>query len=291
MARPFFLVDVFTQRALAGNQLAVVTDSEGLSSRQMQQIAREFNFSETTFLMPQRNGHPRRLRIFTPVAELPFAGHPTLGSAHVLRTELSRRAPMNIALELGVGVVPVAFEPGRDGGRYWMRQPSAVFGRTAPRAAAAAAIGLKPSDLSADHPVQEVSTGLPTLIVPVGSRAALDRCQLDKSRLGRLLERRESRSLLAFATEASRGHAVSVRVFVPGLGVTEDAATGSSNGCLAAYLARHRCLGDSRVDVRAEQGWGMGRPSTLHLRATEMDDSVDVRVGGGCVTIARGELA
>lgn len=291
MPRRFFTVDVFTQRAYAGNQLAVVTDSEGLSTKQMQQIAREFNFSETSFVMPARNGHARRVRIFTPVAELPFAGHPTLGTAHVLRTELASKPPMNVTLELGVGLVPVAFEPGREGGLYWMRQPSATFGRTAPRKAMAAALGLKPAELGDECPIQEVSTGLATMIVPVRTRAALDRCQVDTARMAKLLEKRDARSVLAFTAEASRGHAVSVRVFVPGLGVPEDAATGSGNGCLAAYLARYRCLGDSRVDIRAEQGWTLGRPSTLHLRATELDEAVDVRVGGGCVTVSRGELA
>jgi len=291
MSRRFYIVDVFTRRAYAGNPLAVVADAEGLTTRRMQQIALEMNYSETTFILPRQAGRLPRVRIFTPRTELPFAGHPAIGTAHVIRTELSRRARMNLTLQLGIGPISVVSDDrsGRD--FYWMRQPAARFGRRPGAAAAASALGLKTADLVAEWPIEEVSTGIAFLIVPVRTRAALERCRVDPDLSAALLNRLEADAILAFAPEAAaKGHAVSVRVFVDALGVPEDPATGSGNGCLAAYLARHRCLGDSRVDVCAEQGWMLARPSTLHLRATERDGNVDVRVGGGCVTVARGKL-
>lgn len=291
MSRSFYIVDVFTDRAYAGNPLAVVADATGLTTRRMQQIALEMNYSETTFILPARDRRPPRVRIFTPRTELPFAGHPAIGTAHVIRTELSRRPAMNLTLRLGVGPLSVVCEQRAAGDFYWMRQPPARFGRRVGAGVAAAALGLEPADLVADWPVEEVSTGLAFLIVPVRTRAVLERCRVDPDRSAALLQKLDAAGILAFAPEAAaRAHAASVRVFVDALGVPEDPATGSGNGCLAAYLARHRCLGDSRVDVRVEQGWMLGRPSTLYLRATEMDDSVDVRVGGGCVTVARGKL-
>jgi trans-2,3-dihydro-3-hydroxyanthranilate isomerase len=293
MPREFFIVDVFTDRAYSGNQLAVVTDARGLRDRDMQAIAREMNFSETTFVLPApAAGRGPRVRIFTPRREVPFAGHPTLGTAHVIRTELWSRPRASVALELGVGTVPVFYDQRGDRGLYWMRQPAPTFGRIVDRRLAAAAVGLRPADLMPRWPVQEVSTGLGHLVIPVRSRAALERARVDRGPCFALLEQLDAKAVLLFTpAPRRRSHQLSVRVFVDWYGVPEDPATGSGNGCLAAYLARHRCLGDSRLDVRAEQGWLLGRPSVLHLRATDVDGKVDVRVGGGCVTIASGRLA
>jgi trans-2,3-dihydro-3-hydroxyanthranilate isomerase len=289
MTRSLYIVDVFTERALAGNQLAVVTGAKGLTARQMLSFARETNFSETTFVMaeqPSAGGWP--VRIFTPVEEVPFAGHPTLGTAHVIRHALLGGRVDRITLSLAVGLTPVYVE--RTGKRelYWMRQQFPTFGKRLPRKAVAQALGLSPTDLDS-RPIEEVSTGLPFLVVPVRSRRSLERVRVDRAALLGLVEGLDAKAIIAFAPGAkSAGHQLTARVFTDYYGVPEDAATGSANGCLASWLVQHRYLDDEAIDLRVEQGVSMGRPSTLHLRAMRTSRGIEVRVGGGVVDIARG---
>ena len=291
MTRSLHLVDVFTDRPCAGNQLAVVTGAKGLTTRQMQAFAREMNFSETTFVLsdqPQGGGWP--VRIFTPAEELPFAGHPTLGTAHVIRHALLGGRVDRVTLALGIGLTPVFVE--RDAKRelYWMRQRYPTFGERLPRKAVAPMLGLSPADLDS-HPIDVVSTGLPTLIVPVRTRRALERIRVDRDGLRTLVKGVEATAVLAFAPGAGRaGHQLTARVFVDELGVPEDAATGSSNGCLAAWLVQNRFLGDDAISLRVEQGTSIGRPSSLHLRAMRTSRGIEIRVGGGVVDVARGTV-
>jgi trans-2,3-dihydro-3-hydroxyanthranilate isomerase len=245
----------------------------------MQAFAREMNFAETTFVVaehPVGGGWP--VRIFTPSSELPFAGHPTLGTAHVIRHALLGGRVDRVTLVLGIGLTPVFVE--RDAKRelYWMRQRCPTFGARLPRKAVAPLLGLSPADLDS-HPIETVSTGLPTVIVPVRTRRALERIRVDAS------------AVLAFARGAARaGHQLTARVFVDDLGVPEDAATGSSNGCLAAWLVQNRFLDDDAIDLRVEQGTSIGRPSSLHLRAMRTSRGIEIRVGGGVVDVARGTV-
>jgi trans-2,3-dihydro-3-hydroxyanthranilate isomerase len=291
MSRSLHIVDVFTDRPFAGNQLAVVTGAKGLGVRQMQAFAREMNFSETTFVVADRPVDGLwPVRIFTPAHELPFAGHPTLGTAHVIRNALLGTRVDRLTLGLGVGPVPVSFE--RDGKRelYWMRQPAPTFGARRTRRQVAPALGLAPTDLDA-HPIEEVSTGVPFLIVPVRTRRALERIRVDRDALAKLVDDLDAKAVLAFAPGAKgAGAKLTVRVFVDFHGVPEDAATGSANGCLAAWLVQHRYLDDDAIDIRVEQGMSIGRPSTLHLRAMKTSRRLEVRVGGGVVDVARGTL-
>jgi trans-2,3-dihydro-3-hydroxyanthranilate isomerase len=293
--RPLHIVDVFTHTAHAGNPLAVVTHAAGLSTRKMQAFAREMNFSETTFVLddaPVRGAW--RTRIFTPAHEIPFAGHPTLGTAHVIRTQLARGVPETVTLALKIGRVPVVTAQAGRRTLYWMTQPAPRWGGVVAPGAVARALGLRPADLDTRFPVQEVSTGLATLIVPVRTRAALAGIRVDRPRLLKLVEGLEAKSVLAFCVGAAdRRHQLTVRVFVDYYGVPEDPATGSSNGCLAAWLARHRVLGTEAIDVRALQGVAVGRPSTLHLRTVPLPDGgLEVQVGGGVVDIVTaGRLA
>lgn len=291
MTRTLHLVDVFTDRPCAGNQLAVVTGAKGLTARQMQAFAREMNFSETTFVTADRPvGGLWPVRIYTPAEEVPFAGHPTLGTAHVIRTALLGGRVERVTLGLGVGPMPVSFE--RDGRRelYWMRQKHPTFGRRLSRKQVAPVLGLAPTDLDA-HPIEEVSTGLPFLIVPVRSRRALERSKVDRDALLKLVADLDAKAVLAFAPGAKTpGCTYTVRVFVDYYGVPEDPATGSANGCLAAWLVQHQFMKVDAVDLRVEQGMSIGRPSVLHLKAMRTSRSLEVRVGGGVVDVARGVL-
>jgi trans-2,3-dihydro-3-hydroxyanthranilate isomerase len=291
MTRSLYLVDVFTDRPCSGNQLAVVTGAKGLNVRQMQAFAREMNFAETTFVMgdrPAGGGWP--VRIFTPMSEVPFAGHPTLGTAHVIRHELLGGRVDRVTLSLEAGLTPVFVE--RDGKheRYWMRQRFPTFGRRLPRKLIAPVLGLSPADLDS-HPIEEVSTGLATLVVPVRTRRALERIKVDREAMLKLVDGLDAKAVMAFAPGAQgAGHQLTARVFVDYYGVPEDAATGSANGCLASWLVQHRYFDDDAIDLRVEQGVSIGRPSTLHLRAMRTSRGIEVRVGGGVVDIARGTL-
>lgn len=277
MTRRFRIVDVFTEAPLAGNQLAVVLDAEGLDTARMQAIAREFNFSETTFVLPStRPGCDLRVRIFTPLIELPMAGHPTVGTTVVLHREgrIGRRA----TLELGVGPTPVELD-GR--GHAWMTQQPPEFGPEPPdRAELAAALGLGTADLVADLPAQVVSTGNPFLLVPVVSIAALGRARPDHARwdpVSALLPQHPA----AYLFVPAEGDTVRTRLFSPTL-TSEDPATGSAAGPLGAYAARH--LG--RTSLLVEQGVEIGRRSFITVDAS----GERPRVGGPAVIVAAGEL-
>ena len=291
MTRSLHLVDVFTDRPCAGNQLAVVTGAKGLNAPAMQAFAREMNFAETTFVMSDRpvgGGWP--VRIFTPKHEVPFAGHPTLGTAHVIRHALLGGRVDRVTLSLEAGLTPVFVERATKHELYWMRQRFPTFGRRLPRKLVAPVLGLSPADLDS-HPIEEVSTGLAHLVIPVRTRRALERIRVDRDAMLKLVDGLDAKSVIAFAPGArGAGHQLTARVFVDYYGVPEDAATGSGNGCLASWLVQHRYLDDDAIEVRVEQGVSIGRPSTLHLRAMRTSRGIEVRVGGGVVDVARGTL-
>jgi trans-2,3-dihydro-3-hydroxyanthranilate isomerase len=277
LAWNFKIVDVFTERPLAGNQLAVVLDAEGLDPASMQAVAREFNFSETTFVTSsQEQGCDWRVRIFTPLYELPMAGHPTIGTAVVLRQE--GRIDSEVVLELGVGPTPVAFD---SEGLAWMTQPEARFGQEVEdRELLASALSLTAQDLRHDLPAQVVSCGNEFLFVPISSLEALGRMRVNMAVWEQATSIMQRGGVFGFF-ETARGR-VRARMFAPTMGVPEDPATGSAAGPLGAYFARH--LGVTSLLV--EQGVEMGRPSTLHVDAT----AARPRVGGRAVTVASGQL-
>lgn len=285
------IVDVFAQQRYAGNQLAVVTDASGLSTERMQAIAGEMDYSETTFVTGEPTDGAWPVRIFTPASEIPFAGHPTLGTAAVIREHLADGRPESVALDLDVGEVPVEVRR-RDGREtLWMTQRPPTFGEELEHARLAEVLGLQVADLDGDWPVQVVSTGLPTIVVPVADRTALSSIDLDRAAYDAVTGDREAKNVLAVCRDPrDDDNDLAVRVFAPFYDVPEDPATGSSNGCLAAWLARHRYLGDGSVSVRVEQGHEMGRPSLLGLDARDEGDAVHVAVGGRVVPVASGDL-
>lgn len=285
---PYVQVDVFASRALEGNALAVFTDARGLSDEEMQAVARETNLSETTFVLPDTAalpGRPVRVRIFTVGEEVPFAGHPTLGTAFVLRGPDRAR---EVVLALGVGDIPVRFEDREEGAFGEMRQRDPVFGRVHDRAEVARALGLAESDLDPAAEVQTVSTGLPFAIVPIRSLATLRALRLDWARADAYLAGTDARFfyLVSRETEDPTCRLHARMIFYGG----EDPATGSAAGSCVAWVV-HQGLAAPGETWVIEQGIEARRPSRIVVRAGGDRDRVsDVRVAGGVVEVARGEL-
>jgi trans-2,3-dihydro-3-hydroxyanthranilate isomerase len=286
---PFHIVDVFAEKKYAGNQLAVFRGAGELTRAEMQSIARETNFSETTFILadvPDKGGFD--VRIFTPREEVPFAGHPTLGTAYIINQAILHGEAQKVTLNLKVGQIPVSFHPD---GTCWMQQIQPMFGPQHEAAALVAVLGLEAADVDERFPVEEVSTGLPFFIVPLKTLAALQRVKVDLSRYYALIKNTLAKGILVFCPETHEaGNDLSVRVFVDYYGVPEDPATGSGNGCLAGYLVKRRYFGGERIQVRCEQGYEIGRPSLLRLEAEEREEKISIKVGGKCVVVARGEF-
>ncbi len=286
---PFYIVDVFAEKKYAGNQLAVFRHAKELSSEEMQQLARETNFSETTFILqdePHDGGYD--VRIFTPGEEVPFAGHPTLGTAHIIRSEILKGKADAIVLNLKVGKIPVTC--GRDG-YFWMKQIEPEFGKQHPAEILAAILNLSIDDIDGRFPVQEVSTGLPFFIVPLRTLDALKSAKVNRDKYFAFIKETWAKGMLVFCPQAHEArNDISVRVFVDCFGIPEDPATGSGNGCLAGYLVKHRYFGKDTIDLRSEQGYEIGRPSLLLLKAEQEGHKIHISVGGKAVTVAKGEF-
>ncbi|RMH76493.1 MAG: PhzF family phenazine biosynthesis protein [Cyanobacteria bacterium J007] len=291
MSLNFYIVDVFAEEKYSGNQLAVLTVANSLTDEEMQRIAREVNYSETTFILCDRpNNGGYDVRIFTPKKELPFAGHPTLGTAFILQQEMIRNPVETVNLNLKVGQIPVQFSY-REGKPdvLWMRQNAPTFHRQLSIEAIAPALGLAIEDFDPRFPVQEVSTGIPFWIAPLASLDALKRAKIDLDRYSDVVASSDAREILLFAPEAyQKDSDLSARMFAPLLGVPEDPATGSANGCLAAYLVQNQYFGTEAIDVRVDQGYEIDRPSLLLLKARKTSEAISVHVGGRVVAIARG---
>ncbi len=290
----FYIVDVFAEEKYAGNQLAVFRGGTALTNCEMQSIAREMNFSETTFILSgkKRDGG-FDVRIFTPGEEVPFAGHPTLGTAHIIRTEILRKRNVGeIKLNLKAGQIPVSFnDSARQDTICWMNQMEPVFGETISTDVIAAILSLDTDDVDNRFPVEEVSTGLPHILVGLGSLDSLKRARVDKDKYFNFIKNRWAKPILIFCPEPHNPlNDISVRMFADCFGIPEYPATGSGNGCLAGYLVRHRYWGKDEIDIRAEQGYEIGRPSLLFLRAKEKNGQISVSVGGTVITVAKGEF-
>jgi trans-2,3-dihydro-3-hydroxyanthranilate isomerase len=292
--RCYVTVDVFTAKAFGGNPLAVVLDAEGLSTSQMQSIAAEFNYSETTFVLPPRAAaHTAQVRIFTPRTEIAFAGHPTVGTAVVLARELEARggSPLaDLVLEEGAGLVPVRL----------MRAGGAVIGaefqaprplEMGPRVAledAAACLSLPAADLCPDFPPQVLSVGLPFLVVSLASREALRRARPSLAAHERVLPPAGTDSVFAY-TRGDAPEDLHARMFSPLDSIAEDPATGSAAAATLAFLGAQRPERD--LTWRIEQGMDMGRPSLILGRTRKRDGAVTaVHVGGHAVAVMHGSL-
>jgi trans-2,3-dihydro-3-hydroxyanthranilate isomerase len=289
----FYIVDVFAESRLSGNQLAVFRDCAKLTTATMQRIAREMHYSETTFITseePHEGGYD--VRIFTPGYELPFAGHPTLGTAYIVQSQIIGRRMEEVVLNMKVGQIPVTFSYSRGAPDVlWMRQKFPVFGKSFDRGRIAKILGLSSSDFDPRFPVQLVSTGVPFVVVPLMSLKAIKQIKINQIGLAKLFKETKSTVILVFSPETySSENDFNVRVFGLPSVIPEDPATGSGNGCLAAYLVKHRYLGAEKVDVRVEQGYEIDRRSLLMLRARETSGGIEVEVGGRVQFVAKGEF-
>jgi len=282
--------DVFSSNPLEGNSLAVVSDARGLSDAAMHAIAKEMNLSETTFVFPRAAEIERqsgvRVRIFTVEEELPFAGHPTLGTAFALRGE---SGATEITLELNVGKVPVRFEETAGSPTFGeMTQVDPTFGVRHDREAMARATGLRVEDFDSSLPIETVSTGLPYVVTPLKSLEVIQELRVDLHRAGEYLESTGSR-FVYFVTRETVDPAAGLHarmLFYNG----EDPATGSAAGCAAAWMVKNGVAkSDQRVLI--EQGLEIERPSRIFVRAARRDNRiVNVRVGGNAVEVIRGEV-
>ncbi len=294
----YVIADVFTDRQFGGNQLAVFLDAAGIESARMQDIAREMNYSETTFLLPAERGGDYRVRIFTPQHELPFAGHPIVGTGY---TVVARRLkewtePLtSVTLEAGVGdiLVRVATEGGQ-AGQTWMNQPlPEVRARFDDTKRLARALSIDQSEIAkTELPIEAIHNGITTIVVPVASLSAVRKIKIDTGAIESISEEVGGETVIVFTRETiNQESSAHCRVFAPAAGVVEDAATGSANGPLGFYMVRHRLVEVQPTTlIVSEQGYEMNRPSTLHIEVDFDTEAKAVRVGGGVVISGQGEI-
>lgn len=296
----FVQADVFTARPFGGNQLAVFTDARGLSPAEMQALAREMNYSESTFVLPPEiPGAARRVRIFTPAIEMPMAGHPTVGTAFVL----AQRGAIPLAgastaatLQLNIGPVPVEIESRAGQPQFvWMTHRAPEFGPIrSDRERVAAALNITADDIRADWPMQVVSTGMPFLFVPLRSLEAIGRCRVNQFALQNLFENDAPVMVYMFTTETTTPEVLlHARMFGPHVAdIPEDPATGSASAPMGAYAARYQVLPrQPHMRFIIEQGVEMGRPSQIHVDVkTEGEAITSLRIGGQTVVVGEGEI-
>lgn len=295
----FQTADVFTNRIFGGNPLAVIPDARGLDAKQMQSIATEFNLSETAFVFPPDDpAHTRKLRIFTPAAEVPFAGHPTVGTAHVLASlgEIRGDVESRLVFEELVGPVPVTVR-WHEGAPVFCQLSVAQLPEIGPRpptrAAIAAMLSLDVSDLvTGSNAMEAVSCGLPFLFVPVKDRDAVARARVRMDLWEDKFRAYWAPQVMVFSRDPELERSdVRARVFVPGLSVPEDPATGSCAAALGGYLAAREDMREGQLCYRVEQGFEMGRPSLLDIEVDKREGAITaIRVGGETVLVASGEM-
>ena len=291
----YHLLDVFTNERFGGNQLAVFTNGRGLTTETMQRITAELNLSESTFVFPPDDpANDWKVRIFTPARELPMAGHPTIGTSYVLAREnmvgVSESHPV-IKLEEGVGVIPVTFQF-KDGmpARIQMQQPLPTFSpEFTDRQLAAELLSLTAADL-ADTPVQEVSTGVPFLFIPIKNMRAIKRIKFRTDIWEQKLK--QYGQFFVFTLETTYPTStVHSRMFGPSMNIAEDAASGAPSGPLGCYLVKYGLAQGNPAKITSEQGLEMGRPSYIHIEIGQANGAINfVGVGGECVYLGEGFL-
>ena len=293
---PYFICDVFTRQKFSGNQLAVIPDARRLDGRQMQQITREFNFSESTFVLPPEGDNTRKVRIFTPAAEIPFAGHPNIGTAFVL-ARIGELGPLEseqqVRFEEGAGIVEVLIRPDNDDGIFCeLKTPQKLtLGETISTDLASSMLSLEPEDIClATHPPRSASVGLPFLVVEVKNREVLARARFNHQEIDRVHQFGVPHDVLFYTTDCEDSD-IQARMFAPLDGVPEDPATGSANCALTALLTHYLPATDGNFRWKIAQGVEMGRPSQLHARTEKRNGKVTGSwIGGHSVMISEGTL-
>ena len=283
MGIPFYQVDVFTDHIFGGNPLAVFTEGQKLKEEDLQKIAREMNLSETSFVYPStKNEADFDVRIFTPTREIPFAGHPTLGSAYVLRKYgAAKENPLR--LNFKAGVIPVSTE----GDRSFMQHPPAqILHKLIPSKIIAEALGIPLSSLDGNLPIKVVTTGFPALFVPVNSLSVINKIAINAQTLNEVLDPLKIDMIYPFCRETlNPNNTVHSRAFAPSLGILEDPATGSVAGAMGAYWAS--LSNEVDISMVIEQGYAMQRPSLIHVEVSNREIQ-KIRVGGQCQSVFTG---
>jgi trans-2,3-dihydro-3-hydroxyanthranilate isomerase len=292
----YYTCDVFTETRFGGNQLAVLPQADGLSAQQMQQIAREFNFSETTFVLPAKSGHTRQVRIFTPVREVPFAGHPNIGTAFVLASvgEFGKiNYPLSVTFEEDAGIVSIKIDAaeGKVSSCELTAPQRLSLGETFSLELVASAISIDPKDIVTNtHGPQVASVGLPFIMVELSARSVLESARINMSGFEALRAKGVMPDIY-FYTRSNDDFDIRARMFAALSGVPEDPATGSANCALAGLLAHYNEKASDNFKWRIAQGVEMGRPSTLIARADKKDGVVQTtRIGGPAVMVSEGVI-
>jgi trans-2,3-dihydro-3-hydroxyanthranilate isomerase len=291
----FYTCDVFTDTRFGGNQLAVLPEAHGLSDRQMQQVAREFNFSESAFVLPPEQGHARRVRIFTPASEVPFAGHPNIGAAFVLAATGAFgpiETPITVTFEEKAGLVPIEIRLRE--GTLWceLSAPQRLsLGKTVSAESVGSTVSLSAADVvTTTHLPQVASVGLPFLIAELKDRSALGRARVNMQGVDALIAQGVTPDVYLY-TKSTDEFDIRARMFAPLDGVPEDPATGSANCALAGLLSHYSVATDGTFSWRVAQGVEMGRPSVLEVRAERREGIVEAtRVGGASVLVSEGVI-
>jgi len=291
----FYTCDVFTETRFGGNQLAVLPEADGLSKEQMQQITREFNYSETSFVFPPKSGHTRHVRIFTPAREIPFAGHPNVGTAFVLATtgQLGEIKSSSVTFEEEAGLVELTINAANGAVTSCeLTAPQDLsVGAKVPMELVAKAIGIKTNDIVTNtHPAQLASVGLPFIFVEVRDRAVLERARINMEGFETLAATGVMPDVY-FYVRSNDDFDIRARMFAPLSGVPEDPATGSANCTLGGLLAHYNKEVEGSFTFRIAQGVEMGRPSTLIARAEKRGNVVQTtRIGGASVLVTEGNI-
>lgn len=295
----FYILDVFAPKKYSGNQLAVVPNAGKLSDMQMQEIAKEINYSETTFILSdEKSKGGYNVRIFTPEEEVPFAGHPTLGTAYIIVKEIIGNKVEKIVLNLKIGQITVKFNwNDYENPVLWMKQNPPVFGHIFKPESISKVLKINVDDIDDRFPVQEVSTGLPFILVPLKDLNAVKRAEISLDRYYTLIKDRKAKAILVFCLQTyHEDNDLNVRMFAPHYGIPEDPATGSANGCLAGYLVKYHYFNNNKIDVKVEQGYEIGRPSLILLKAKSIpekkgyEEVIEVFVGGNVFMVAKGNF-
>lgn len=290
---PFYVVDVFAIGKYTGNQLAVFSNAQNLTTDQMQSIAKEIHFSETTFILsdqPENNGYS--VRIFTPKYELPFAGHPTIGTAFIIQQKIIQQPVSRVNLNLQIGQIPVdiSYQEGAID-ILWMAQRPPTFDELFEPEQVAEVLNISVDDLDERFPIQSVSTGVGFIIVPLKTQQALKACRINQQAYQEIIANIGAKMILVFCPETHEPeNDLCVRVFADYFGMTEDPATGSGNGCLAAYLIQYDYFSQPSINLKVEQGYEIDRPSLLLLKARKDQSAIQVFVGGRVIMVAQGEF-
>jgi len=295
MDNPIYIVDVFAERLYSGNQLAVVVVHEKLSTEVMQRIAAEMNFSETTFVDPvpaENEGYP--VRMFTPSKELEFAGHPILGTAYVIKEYIQKSVVHNIQLNLAQNTVSVEFEAADEGGSNeicWFTAPPISLGETLPLDNIADVLGILPTQINSDIPIQMASSGTSAIIVPLKSLAALKKCKFDREKYTSLMEKGFPPLCYLFTEETREKNSdLSARFFFDANGMREDPATGNGAAFLGKYLFEHNYFKVQQFKLKIDQGHEVGRPSLVMLQVEGKQSECEIKVGGQVLPVSIGNL-